>query len=188
VEICDLFLERGMIVSTRGRKGVEMESYEAAPDGDYLGFPMVVLVNKYSASASEIVAACLQDHGRAVVVGERTWGKGSVQHIIPLEAGESALRLTMATYWRPSGKNIHRLSDSKEEDEWGVRPNEGCEEKLSTEAFQQMMKDRRDRDIVRQHNGQETAPDEPVEDAQLERALKYLREAKTNGKARMAKE
>ena len=86
---------------------------------------MVVLVNRYSASASEIVSACLQDHKRAVVIGERTWGKGSVQNVIELEGGKSALKLTTASYHRPSGKNIHRFPDAKETDEWGVMPDAG---------------------------------------------------------------
>ncbi len=89
-------------------------------------FPMAVLVNKFSASASEIVSAALQDHGRAIVVGERTYGKGSVQNIIEMHEGSerSALKLTTASYWRPSGKNIHRFPDSKDSDDWGVRPTD----------------------------------------------------------------
>ena len=79
---------------------------------------MAVLVNRYSASASEIVAACLQDHDRAVIVGERTWGKGSVQNIIELEGGRSALKLTTAGYLRPSGKNIHRFEGAGENDDF----------------------------------------------------------------------
>lgn len=134
VEICDLFLESGVIVSTKGRNHKD-ESWEAKPEGTLLlpadKHPMAVLVNRYSASASEIVSACLQDHGRAVVVGERSYGKGSVQNIILMEHDTSALKLTTASYWRPSGKNIHRFSDRKafeaagiDPDEWGVRPND----------------------------------------------------------------
>ena len=85
---------------------------------------MAVLVNQYSASASEIVAAALQDHNRAVVIGERSYGKGSVQNVILMENDTSALKLTTASYWRPSGKNIHRFPDSKDTDEWGVKPND----------------------------------------------------------------
>ena len=125
-EVSNLFLSEGKIVSTKGRNQEE-EVYNADPKDTLLGpdsgVPMAVLVNRYSASASEIVAAALQDHGRAVVVGERSYGKGSVQNIIPMERGKSALKLTTASYWRPSGKNIHRFPDSKEDDEWGVRPN-----------------------------------------------------------------
>ena len=89
--------------------------------------PIAILVNRYSASASEIVAAALQDHDRAVIIGERSYGKGSVQNIIEMENDTSALKLTTASYWRPSGKNIHRFPDSKESDEWGVKPDPGFE-------------------------------------------------------------
>ena len=68
-----------------------------------------MLIDRNSASASEIVAACLQDHGRAAIVGERSYGKGTVQRLMRVESGRSLLKLTIATYWRPSGKNIHRM-------------------------------------------------------------------------------
>lgn len=127
VEISRMFLTEGRIVSTKGREKEE-EAYDADGKGAILvpakEFPMAVLINKYSASASEIVAAALQDHGRAVIIGERSYGKGSVQNVIKMEGGKSALKLTTASYWRPSGKNIHRFFDSKETDDWGVRPND----------------------------------------------------------------
>jgi carboxyl-terminal processing protease len=128
-DVSDLFLTEGRIVSTKGRNHRE-EIYDAKPAGTLLlpaeKYPMVILVNKFSASASEIVAAALQDHKRAVVIGERTYGKGSVQNIIEMHEGRdrSALKLTTASYWRPSGKNIHRFPDSKDSDDWGVRPND----------------------------------------------------------------
>jgi carboxyl-terminal processing protease len=127
VEVSDMFLTEGRIVSTKGRNHRD-EVYDARPEDTLLlparSFPITVLVNRYSASASEIVAAALQDHGRAVVIGERSYGKGSVQNIILMEKETSALKLTTASYWRPSGKNIHRFPDSKETDDWGVRPND----------------------------------------------------------------
>ncbi|MCP4896912.1 MAG: S41 family peptidase, partial [bacterium] len=108
IEVSDMFVSKGRIVSTEGRN-TKPRSWDARENGTYDDFKMVVLVNRYSASASEIVSACLQDHKRAVVMGERTWGKGSVQNVIELENGGSALKLTTASYHRPSGKNINRL-------------------------------------------------------------------------------
>ena len=88
VETCDLFLPKGcLIVSIRGRHPGLEDVHESTGQGVVLDLPIVVLVNRYSASASEIVAACLQDHQRAVIVGQRTWGKGTVQHVIPIESG-----------------------------------------------------------------------------------------------------
>jgi carboxyl-terminal processing protease len=147
IGVADLFVTSGKIVSTEGRN-TKSRSWDAEKDGTYEGFPMVVLVNRYSASASEIVSACLQDHKRAVVVGERTWGKGSVQNVIELEGGKSALKLTTAGYQRPSGKNIHRFPDAKESDEWGVLPDPGYEVKLDENEFYQQMNNRHDRDIL----------------------------------------
>jgi carboxyl-terminal processing protease len=131
IGLADLFLAEGKIVSTRNRRGDEKVS-KAKADGTLFlpkpgePRPMAVLVNRESASASEIVAAALQDNGRAVVVGERTFGKGSVQKLLDLP-GDAAVKLTTETYWRPSGKNIHRYEDSKEADDWGVRPSAGLE-------------------------------------------------------------
>ncbi|MBI3839397.1 MAG: S41 family peptidase [Planctomycetia bacterium] len=147
IEVSDLFIASGRIVSTQGRNTPE-RIWEAQKDGTFEGFPIAVLVNHYSASASEIVAACLQDHKRAVVIGERTWGKGSVQNVIELEGGKSALKLTTASYLRPSGKNIHRFPDAKESDEWGVMPDSGFELKLSVGQIEQLIHNRRDRDVL----------------------------------------
>ncbi len=112
-------------------------------------YPVVILVNRYSASAAEIVAAALQDHQRAIVVGERSFGKGSVQDMIKMENGTSRLKLTTASYWRPSGKNIHRLPTSKESDEWGVSPTPGYEVVLKDSERIDYLIGRNDRDIYR---------------------------------------
>ncbi|MBL9124747.1 MAG: PDZ domain-containing protein [Planctomycetaceae bacterium] len=148
IEVSDLFIPSGRIVSTEGRNS-EPRVWEAHAPGTFEGFPMAVLVNRYSASASEIVAACLQDHQRAIVVGERTWGKGSVQNVIEMEGGKSALKLTTAGYKRPNGKNIHRFPDATEKDEWGVSPNDGYEAKLSNGELRELVEVRHDRDIVK---------------------------------------
>ena len=135
VETCDAFVSKGRIVSTRGRDGLIRVKYDAKLSTTIVGatMPVAVLVNGFSASASEIVAACLQDHGRAVIVGERTWGKGTVQNILELEGGRSALKLTTASYWRPSGENIHRRRDVSDDDPWGVKPNQDYKVPLRSE-------------------------------------------------------
>ena len=135
---------------------------------------MAVLVNRHSASASEIVAACLQDHQRAVIVGERTWGKGTVQNVIRLEGGKSALRLTIASFWRPSDKNIHRFADAKEEDDWGVRPNPGFEVKLTDDERKKLFEERRARDVIQKHDAVDSATNRPGFDPQLDKAVEAV--------------
>jgi carboxyl-terminal processing protease len=146
VEIADLFLDKGEIVSTKGRN-TSPKSYVAQKDGVYEDLPLVVLINQNSASASEIVAAALQDHKRAAVVGQRSYGKGSVQNILELEDGSSVLKLTVASYYRPSGENIHRFRNMKTSDKWGVSPDPGSEVKLSQGEYVRWFLGRRDRDL-----------------------------------------
>jgi len=106
VGLSDLFLERGEIVSQRGRRRNDIERYHARPGDATNGAPIVVLVDAGTASAAEIVAAAIQDHRRGIVMGERTFGKGSVQTLIPLGRGNSALRLTTARYYTPAGRSV----------------------------------------------------------------------------------
>jgi len=104
-QVADLFIDDGVIVSTRGRMADQNVEYQAHPGGPDYSFPMVVLVNEGTASASEIVAGALQDHKRALILGTRTFGKGSVQTIIPLPDG-AGLRMTTARYYTPNGTSI----------------------------------------------------------------------------------
>lgn len=177
-DVCDLFLTEGaVIVTTRGRDERVRKEAVASGSGPYQKLPLVVLVNDKSASAAEIVAACLQDHKRAIIVGERTWGKGTVQNVIPMEAGRSLLKLTIASYWRPSGKNIHKLDSSVADDEWGVKPTPGYEVKLDEKQTAAMEEKRRQRDVVPTQ-----APDKPAAvegsplefDSQLQEAVEVL--------------
>jgi len=133
VEISDLFLNDGEIVSTKGRKNRENRKFFARKGDRIKGKPLIVLINNGSASASEIVAGALQDQKRAVLLGESTFGKGSVQSIIPLK-NKGALRLTISKYYLPSGKSISEV---------GVLPDIKIEEKgeefsINTETDNQL--------------------------------------------------
>ena len=169
VEVCEMFVDDGTIVSTSGRNA-EPRQWNAHKAGTYSGFPMAVLVNRFSASASEIVAACLQDHARAVVVGQRTWGKGSVQNVLDLEQGRSALKLTTAEYHRPNGKNIDRQPGASDDDDWGVKPDGGFEFRLSDGEAARLERQRQSKDLLRK---QPIAGDE-MEDQQFGMALEYM--------------
>ena len=111
IKVSDAFLDEGEIVSTRGRNLEDGERFNATPGDLTGGKPIVVLINGGSASASEIVAGALQDHNRAIVVGTKSFGKGSVQTVMPLR-GDGAMRLTTSRYYTPSGRSIQALGVS----------------------------------------------------------------------------
>ena len=149
ISVSDLFLDKGEVVSTRGRHARDTKRWHATP-GDILdGKPLIVLVDAGSASASEIVAGALQDHRRATILGDNTFGKGTVQTIIPLGA-DSALRLTTARYYTPSGRSIQ---------ERGIEPDIFVKQAVKTPSGK-VRKPRRERDLAG-HLRNEQAPPEP---------------------------
>jgi len=179
IEICDMFLKEGNIVSVKGRN-VADQVWDASEAKTFPDFPIAILVNRYSASASEVVSAALQDNERAVVVGERTWGKGSVQNIIRLEDGDSQLKLTMASYHRPSGVNIHRTKGASDDDDWGVKPSEGFKHRFDGTQFREWHQSQRQKQSFRDDSSESAENGEGFKDTQLDAAVEYLRGAMTS--------
>ncbi|MBY0522965.1 MAG: S41 family peptidase [Gemmataceae bacterium] len=175
VNICDMFIDDGLIVTIKPRAGDE-HSFHGTNTTSYLDFPIAVLVNGGSASASEIVSACLQDHRRAVVIGERSYGKGSVQNIVDFSPTGGQIKLTTATFWRPSGKNLHKASTKgSDEDEWGVSPDAGFLIKLSRKELNDLEEYQRDAEIIPRRDIAVKNPKPEYKDRQLDSALEYLR-------------
>lgn len=156
IEVCDRFLDRGVIVSTRSRPAGPRQA--ASPDnvdvrrataGERLaGVPVAVLVDGMTASAGEIVAACLQDNARSITVGSRTFGKGTVQSLLPLGDGSSMIKLTTAEYLRPNGTTIHRRPHHRDDDVWGVSPDPAGAITPTGEVQHELQSWRRGRDRV----------------------------------------
>lgn len=181
IEISDMFIGREvLIVQTRQRTGkVVSRRYATSKTELDSRIPMVVIVNEFSASASEIVAACLQDHSRAVVVGKQTWGKGTVQDLITMERNRSVLRLTTASYWRPSGRNIDRtVLQLDDPTQYGVSPDKGYEVLLTEQEMTDISLARRQRDQeVLSDQQSRLQPDQPEwleVDLPLKRAVNHL--------------
>ncbi len=144
-EIADQFLTSGNIVSTRTAANVETSPpVDAHASRDDVTLPTVVLVNQYSASASEIVSGALKDHKRALIVGERTFGKGSVQMLYPISKQEAFLKLTTSHYYLPSGRCLHREEDSVD---WGVDPDVAVD--MTPEEMRNVLKLRQEMDVLR---------------------------------------
>ncbi|MEM9420849.1 MAG: S41 family peptidase, partial [Planctomycetota bacterium] len=154
VDISDMFLEEGQtIVSVRGRR-VPEQVYKSTADTLLPDIPVVVLANSFSASASEIVAGALADNDRALFVGERTFGKGSVQQVKRLLGDNAgALKITNAYYYLPSGRNIHRRNKAEDE-AWGVDPSENAYVPMTPDERRERLEARQAQDIINAENGQ----------------------------------
>jgi carboxyl-terminal processing protease len=179
IAVSDAFLDQGEIVSTRGRQAGDIQRYNSREGDDINGKPMVILVNGGSASASEIVAGALQDHHRGQIVGTLSFGKGSVQTVIPLDRGQGALRLTTAKYYTPAGRSIQSV---------GIQPDiEVAQKAVGEEGAEEEVRRRSEADLPG-HLENEAAPTEQGEhvvirpkpgakheDFQLEYAMSLLR-------------
>jgi C-terminal peptidase prc len=198
-DITDLFIDDGVIVEIKPREGKGApyvlrgsrngtyryevpgsDDVEEKPLPSYTDFPMVVMVNGLSASASEIVSAALQDHHRAFVMGERSYGKGSVQQIFNFEKDPakkkvlSKIKVTNASFWRPSGKNLNKSStQGRPQDEWGVTPDKVIPLEMS-ERFE-LSEHLRDAEIIRPKSEASAEEKSSFKDKQLDAALEYLR-------------
>jgi carboxyl-terminal processing protease len=183
VDICNMLVTRGEIVTTRGREGQILRSYRASGKATFPDIPIAVLVNHNSASASEIVAGCLQDHHRAIIVGERTYGKGTVQEVIDMGHKFGTMKLTIATYWRPSGQNINRPKQDASGDArnapWGVSPDDGCDVPVGDEQRDHLLKWQQSHELATLVGGKEAAGDE-VPDRVLLKAVEALRSRDEN--------
>ncbi len=155
IDVADEFIADGVVVSTRGRQ-VKSAKYNAGPSGEFQDGHLVVLVDQYSASASEIVSGAVKDHHRGLIIGTRTYGKGSVQNILSVRAKKAYLKLTTAYYYLPSGRLIHRRNGAEQ---WGVDPDINVD--MTPGQLMQWLRIRRETDLLKE-----------VEKQHLDRRLK----------------
>lgn len=173
-----MFVDDGVIVSVKPRDKSHSQELKTSRNGlKFLDLPLIVLVNGGSASASEIVSACIQDHERGIVMGERSFGKGSVQQIRQLDLGghPGAIKITMAAFYGPSGKNLNRFPNSKEEDDWGVKPAPENVIKLSPTERGELEESITKNEIIPRRDNPKMETKKTFIDRQLEAAMDKLK-------------
>jgi carboxyl-terminal processing protease len=172
-----MLVDKGVILRTKGRKPVFDNEFQADPKIELdTSIPIVLMVNGDSASASEIMAGCLQDLCRAQIAGSRSYGKGTVQQVFELERDTSALKFTTARFLSPNGKNIHRSEEMTESDEWGIKPEQNLNVPMSDLQEIYLMRRWFSRGDPRSLLRGERPPEPPfAADPQLDAAVQYLR-------------
>ncbi len=181
IAVCDTFLDHGTIVSTRGRDDEETQRFDAHAGDLINGKPLIVLINGGSASASEIVAGALQDDKRATILGTRSFGKGSVQTIIPLGSGNGALRLTTARYYTPSGRSIQALGITPDIEILQDVPDDVKKGAASTEIRgESALRGHLKAEGEEKSGSQAYVPKDPKDDKALQTALSLLRGLRTH--------
>jgi len=186
IQIADLFLEEGAIVSTRGRASEE-ETYYASPQTLAPDLPLLVLINRRSASASEVLAGALADNDRAVVLGERSFGKGLVQNVLQLPSGAGQLKITEQRYYGPSGKLIQREDETAD---WGIDPTDGYFVSMTNAETAASLRTRAEDSVIREDRpaprpAEDQRPEDWVreryQDLQLAAAIETMRRRLDDG-------
>jgi carboxyl-terminal processing protease len=176
VKVAGMFLQKCRVSSAKGRAEGNSADFDNKEPGPFGSLPLMLLVGKDTSGAGELIAAALQDHKRAFVAGQRTRGKASIQMMVALPARRAHLKLTTAIFIRPNGKNLHRFPDSKPRDDWGVRPDDGMDFRVSP-AMAQQVREWWVAQTLRPGWSRERLPlDDPENDPQRQLALQALRE------------
>jgi carboxyl-terminal processing protease len=174
--VVQLFLTRGTIATVRGRRVQDEQMYRAKPTAPFVNVPMIVLINGETMGGAELIAASLADNQRAIVAGQRSFGKASVQTVLPLPFADMGMKMTTGSFIRPNGKALHRFPDSKPADDWGVKPEPNLEVRLSTDLSLQL-RDWYLLQSLRPGDSDDILPlDDPEKDPQRQRALMAMRE------------